>query len=77
MKKQVAVSYDRNGQITVMFDPSTFKNDKGTLGYRPAQGENHQVLEVPPGLEGKSIQELASTLQVNTTGTAPALKARS
>ncbi len=77
MKKQLAVSYDSNGQITVMFDPSTFKNDKGTLSYRPAQGENHQVLDVPPGLEGKPIQELAATLQVNTAGAAPALKVRS
>jgi hypothetical protein len=74
---KLAVSYDHKGQITLMFDPSTLiKSDKGTLSYRPAQGENHQVLDVPPGFEGKAFHELASLLQVNTAGAAPTLKVR-
>ncbi|HTQ29681.1 MAG TPA: hypothetical protein VMI53_00585 [Opitutaceae bacterium] len=73
---QLAVSYDNHGRITLMFDPSKLKNDKGTFGYQPAAGENHQLLDVPPGLEGKSLPELASMLQVNTAGAAPILKAK-
>lgn len=73
---QIAVSYDDNGRIMVMFDPSKLKSDKGTIGYKPAQGENHRVLTVPQGLEGKSMRELASTLRVNAKGASPTLEAR-
>jgi hypothetical protein len=74
---KLAVSYDNKGQITLLFDPATLiKNDNVTASYRPAKGENHQVLDVPPGLEGKAVHELASTLYVETNGTAPTLKRR-
>jgi len=73
MKMQVAVSYDKNGHITLMFDPAKMTGDKLTIGYQPAKGENHHVLEVPHTHASKPIQELATTLQVNTKGGAPTL----
>jgi hypothetical protein len=73
---QLAVSYDKNGQITLMFNPATLKNDKFTIGYQPAAGENHRVLDVPNGLEGKSIQDLSAMLHVNVKSAAPSLEAR-
>jgi hypothetical protein len=65
---QVAVSYDANGKIFTLFEPSTLKTDKGFFTYVPAKGEKHEVLDVPGGLEGKSVFELASLLHVNITG---------
>jgi hypothetical protein len=73
---QLAVSYDKNGRIMLMFDPSKLNNGKGKIGYQPAQGENHHLLDVPKGLEGKPIKELATLLRVNTKGAAPALEVR-
>jgi hypothetical protein len=73
---QVAVSYDKNGEITLMFDPSKFKSEKLTIGYQPAKGENHHVLEVPKHLESKSLHEIATALRVNTKEAAPKLEAR-
>jgi hypothetical protein len=73
---QLAVSYDDAGQIMLMFDPATLKNDKGTLGYKPAQGENHRVFDVPQELQGKPLEELGDMLRVDTTGATPTLKTR-
>lgn len=73
---QLAVSYDKTGQITLMFDPSKLVSDKFTVTYQPAQGENHRVLDVPAKLQGKSIEDLAGSLHVNVNGKAPALEAR-
>jgi hypothetical protein len=73
---QLAVSFDKKGEITLMFDPSKMKGEKVTIGYEPAQGENHHVLDVPKGHEGKPLAELARVLRVNTSGHAPKLEAR-
>src|SRR5437764_1162474 len=75
-KMQVAVSYDKNGQITLMFDPAKFTSDQVTIGYQPAKGENHHVLDLPKAFESKSIHEIANTLQVNVKGSAPKLEVR-
>jgi hypothetical protein len=72
---QLAVSYDNSGRIMLMFDPAALKNDKGTFGYKPAQGENHRVFDVPQELQGRSLEELSAMLRVDTTGSTPALKA--
>jgi hypothetical protein len=73
---QVAVSFDKSGNITVMFDPSKLKGEKCTIGYEPAPGENHHVLDLPKQLEGKPFTELAAALRVNTSGAAPKLEAK-
>lgn len=73
---QLAVTYDKTGQITLMFDPSKFNTDKFTIGYQPAAGENHRVLDVPAGFEGKSVQVLATALHVNVKAAAPTLEPR-
>ena len=73
---QVAVSYNNEGQITLMFDPAKMRNGKFVMGYKPAEGENHQLLDVPKGLEGKSLGDLGSLLRVNTRGGAPKLETK-
>ena len=73
---QLAVSYNQTGEITLMFDPSKLVSDKFTVSYQPAQGENHRVFDVSAKLQGKSIEELASTLHVNVNGRAPVLELR-
>jgi hypothetical protein len=73
---QLAVSYDDSGRIMLMFDPATLKNDKGAFGYKPAQGENHRVFDVPRELQGKRLEELSDMLRVDTTGATPTLKTR-
>jgi hypothetical protein len=73
---QLAVSFDNNGKILMMFNPAQMRIGKGEIGYSPAPGENHQVLDVPRELEGKSIEELAKVLTVNVRGTQPALEAK-
>lgn len=65
---QVAVSYDATGKIFTLFEPSTLKTDKGFFTYVPAKGEKHEILDLPSGLEGKSVFELASLLHVSTSG---------
>ena len=59
-----------------MFDPSKMKGDKFTIGYAPAAGENHQVLDLPKGLEGKPITDVAHLLRVNAANGAPKLEAK-
>ena len=73
---KVAVSYNKAGEITLMFDPSKMKGDKFTIGYAPAPGENHQVLDVPQGLQGKPINEIAHMMRVNGQGAEARLEAK-
>lgn len=73
---QVAVSFDKDGHITVMFDPSKLGNEKFTISYEPAPGENHQIFDLPKHLEGKPFTELADVLRVNTSGATPKLEAK-
>jgi hypothetical protein len=73
---QLAVSFDKDGKILMMFNPAELRTGKGKIGYAPTAGENHQVLDVPKELEGKSIEELAKVLTVNVRGTKPALEAK-
>jgi hypothetical protein len=73
---KLAVSYNHNGEIAIAFDPSKLKAGKMTVGYDPAPGEHHEVLEVPKHLEGKPLKDIVHLLRVNTSGT-PRLEAKS
>jgi hypothetical protein len=66
---QLAVSFNNNGDITVMFDPAKLKKDeKVTVGYEPAPGDNYEMLDLPKELEGKLFREYAHLLRVNMIG---------
>lgn len=73
---KVAVSYDKAGEITLMFDPSKMQGNKCTIGYAPAAGENHQELDLPKQFEGKPLTEVAPHLHVQVTGGTPKLAAK-
>lgn len=73
---QVAVSYDKSGQITLMFDPTHMRQGKYSISYEPAAGENHRVLEVPQQFHGKPLSEFGHLLRVNTGGANHRLEAR-
>jgi hypothetical protein len=73
---QLAVSFDKDGKIWMMFNPAQMRIGKAEIGYTPAPGENHQVLDVPKELEGKSVDELAKVLTVNVRGAKPALEVK-
>ncbi len=73
---RLAVSFDKDGNITLMFDPSKLRGEKWTVGYEPAPGERHYTLELPRELEGKPFTELAQLLRVNTSGEVPKLEAK-
>jgi hypothetical protein len=73
---QVAVSYNKKGEITLMFQPSTLTTGKYIIGYEPARGEQHHVMDVPKPFEGKPLTELAGALRVNNKGKVPKLEAR-
>jgi len=73
---QLAVSFDRDGNITLMFEPSKLQGNEGTIGYQPAPRENHHVLDLPKQLEGKQLPELARILRVNTRGATPTLEVK-
>jgi hypothetical protein len=73
---QLAVSFDKGGKILVMFNPAQMRTGKGEIGYSPAPGENHHMLDVPKELEGKSIEELAKVLTVNVRATKPAFEVK-
>ena len=72
---QLAVSYDKSGNITTMFDPQVLHGQGMTAEYVPAAGENHRLLDLPKQFEGKPVTELGPMLRVNTSG-APKLEAR-
>ena len=71
---QLAVSYDKDGEITLMFQPSNLKTGEYTIGYEPAPGENHRIMDVPKKFEGKPLTELAHALRVNKKGAVPKLE---
>ena len=71
---QVAVSFTKEGEITLMFDPAKLNGGNASMGYQPAPGENHHVLDLPKQLEGKRFTELATLLRVNTQEAAPKLE---
>jgi hypothetical protein len=73
---QLAVSFDKEGQITLMFNPAKLRGKKFVIGYSPAPNENHHILDVPQHLEGKNVRELAQLLRVNTLGATPKLEAK-
>jgi len=73
---QVAVSYNKDGDITLMFQPATLKTGKYVVGYEPAHGENHRIMDVPKQFEGKPVMELSRLLRVNNKGAAPKLEPR-
>jgi hypothetical protein len=73
---KLAVSHNKAGEITLMFDPSKLQGAEYSVGYEPAPGEDHHHLEVPKGYEGKPVTELAHLLRVNTHGGAPKLEAK-
>jgi len=73
---KLAVSHNKAGEITLMFDPSKLQGSDYTIGYEPAAGENHHQLEVPKGYEGKPVTELAHLLHVTTHGGAPKLEVK-
>ena len=51
-----------------MSDPDKLRSDKGFLTYVPADGEQHDVLEVATEFEGRRFEELPKVLRVNTSG---------
>jgi hypothetical protein len=73
---KVAVSYNKEGEITLMFDPSKLNGGNASIGYEPAPGENHRVLDLPQPLEGKRFTELAPLLRVNTKEPTPKLEVK-
>lgn len=73
---QLAVSYDKHGNITTLFDPSTLRGETVTSEYVPAAGENHHLIELPKQFEGKSVMELGPKLRVSTSGAKPVLEAK-
>jgi hypothetical protein len=71
---KLAVSYDEQGDILVLFDPEKLQGNKVTLKYAPAKGEKHVVLEVPKELEGRPFLDLPTLLRVNASGSQPRLE---
>lgn len=73
---KVAVSYNSQGEITLMFDPLKLNGGNASIGYEPAPGENHRVMDLPQQLEGNRFTELAPLLRVNTRETTPRLEVK-
>ena len=73
---KVAVSYDAEGTILTMFDPSKLRSEKFTLQYVPAQGERHNVIDLPKELESEAFHELPKLLRVNAKGASPRFEHR-
>jgi hypothetical protein len=73
---KLAISYAKDGTITTMFDPAKLKGPTTTLTYVPGEGENHQIFDLPPELEGKPFTELAGLLRVNLSRGTPKLEAK-
>jgi YD repeat-containing protein len=73
---QLAVSYDKSGNITTMFDPQTLKGNEVTFEYVPASGENHTLIELPSQFSGKPITQLGTLLRVHVNGGKPTLAAK-
>jgi hypothetical protein len=65
---KVAVSYNKSGEITLMFDPSKMQSEEFTIGYAPAPGETHQLLDLPKQFEGKQLKDFAHNLHVKANG---------
>jgi hypothetical protein len=70
---QLAVSYTKTGEITLMLELPDPKTAKIVVGYEPAKGENHRIMDVPKQFEGRPVTELARALRVNTKGAVPKL----
>jgi hypothetical protein len=68
---KLAVSYDADGNILTMFDPEKLHSKQVTLRYVPANGERHQVIELPKELEKEPLFDLPKLLRVNATSGAP------
>ena len=66
---KLAVSYTKTGEITVAFAPEQLGGATFTVGYEPADGEHHSVLEVPAHHQGKPLKDFIHLLRVNTSGT--------
>ena len=73
---QVAVSYDNTGAIKLLFDPAQMRKAKLDIGYEPAPGENHRLLDIPQQFQGKPLNEFAHSLHVHTSGGQPRLEVR-
>jgi hypothetical protein len=73
---KLAISYAKDGTITTMFDPEKLKGATTTLTYVPGEGENHQILDLPPQFEGKPFTQLADLLRVNVRAGTPKLEAK-
>jgi hypothetical protein len=71
---KLAVSYNEHGEITVMFNPSKMGSGDWTVGYEPAPGEKHHVLDLPNKFEGTPLQEIVSKLRVHTKEGTPRLE---
>lgn len=73
---KLAVSYDAQGKILTMFDPEKLRSEKVTLRYVPAQGERHQIIELPKEFEKEPFLDLPKLLRVNTAGATPRFERR-
>ncbi|MFL6210610.1 MAG: hypothetical protein ACJ74W_17285 [Pyrinomonadaceae bacterium] len=73
---KLAVSYDKDGTILTLFDPEKMRSKKGFLTYVPAEGERHQIIDVPKEFERKPFTELPNLLRVNAKGSKVKLEAK-
>jgi hypothetical protein len=61
---RVAVSFDQDGDVLLLFDPDKVGNADMTISYVPGEGEHHHVFELPKELEQRKFTELHKMLRV-------------
>jgi hypothetical protein len=71
---QLAVTYNKAGDLLMFFDPAKMHDANGTITYTPVNGEMHAVMDLPKGLESKPFTELHNLLRVNAGGAQPKLE---
>jgi hypothetical protein len=68
---KLAVSYDDEGNIRALFNPEGMSSDRWSLKYVPAEGETHDVLDVPSEFESIPFEDLPRMFRINATGAQP------